>query len=62
MEKSLDNDKLDTKFGFDRYRDPKERVGWLINMHPGDILDEDKRLISAVDYYFIEDDGGRFKV
>ena len=27
-----------------------------------DILDEDKRLISAVDYYFIEEDGGRFKV
>ena len=27
-----------------------------------DIMDEDKRLVSAVDYYFIEDDGGRFKV
>ena len=24
-------------------------------------MDEDKRLVSAVDYYFIEDDGGRFK-
>lgn len=26
-----------------------------------EILDEDKRLISAVDYYFIQDDGTRFK-
>ena len=25
-------------------------------------MDEDKRLVSAVDYYFIQDDGGRFKV
>ena len=27
-----------------------------------DILDEDKRLISAVDYYFLQEDGYRFKV
>lgn len=27
-----------------------------------EILDEDKRLVSAVDYYFIQDDGSRFKV
>jgi len=27
-----------------------------------DILDEDKRLVSAVDYYFIQEDGARFKV
>lgn len=27
-----------------------------------EILDEDKRLISAVDYYFIQEDGNRFKV
>lgn len=27
-----------------------------------DILDEDKRLVSAVDYYFLEEDGSRFKV
>ncbi|MEJ1281892.1 polymerase (DNA directed) epsilon [Cricetulus griseus] len=31
-------------------------------MHPTEILDEDKRLVSAVDYYFIQDDGSRFKV
>lgn len=27
-----------------------------------DILDENKKLISAVDYYFLQEDGGRFKV
>ena len=27
-----------------------------------DILDENKRLISAVDYYFLQEDGSRFKV
>ena len=26
-----------------------------------DILDENKRLVSAVDFYFVEEDGGRFK-
>ncbi len=28
------NDAMDLKFGYDRYVMPKERVGWLINMHP----------------------------
>ena len=28
------NDEIDQKFGYDRYKDPQERVGWLINMHP----------------------------
>ncbi len=27
-----------------------------------EILDDDKRMISAVDYYFIQEDGSRFKV
>lgn len=27
-----------------------------------DIQDEEKRLVSAVDFYFIEEDGKRFKV
>ncbi|XP_070548417.1 DNA polymerase epsilon catalytic subunit A-like isoform X2 [Ptychodera flava] len=58
----LANDEMDSKFGYDRYKEPAERLGWLINMHPTEILDDDRRLISAVDYYFIEEDGNRFKV
>lgn len=56
------NDTMDSYYGFSRYVEPKKRIGWLINMHPTDILDADKRLISAVDYYLIEEDGTRFKV
>ncbi|XP_070201892.1 DNA polymerase epsilon catalytic subunit A-like [Littorina saxatilis] len=55
------NDEIDIRFGFSRYKDAQERTGWLINMHPTDVLDEDKRLVSAVDYYFLEEDGSRFK-
>ena len=25
---------MDLKFGYERYVIPKERIGWLINMHP----------------------------
>lgn len=34
----------------------------IINQFQTEVLDEDKRLISAVDYYFIQEDGSRFKV
>lgn len=31
-------------------------------MFQTEIVDEDKRLVAAVDYYFIKDDGSRFRV
>lgn len=62
LERSQFTDEMDARFGFDRMKEPGEKTGWLINMHPTEILDEDKRMISAVDYYFIQDDGNRFKV
>ncbi|XP_077864309.1 DNA polymerase epsilon catalytic subunit A-like [Saccoglossus kowalevskii] len=62
LQRSLANDEMDSRFGFDRYKEPIEKLGWLINMHPTEILDDDRRLISAVDYYFIQDDGSKFKV
>ncbi|KAB1255676.1 DNA polymerase epsilon catalytic subunit A [Camelus dromedarius] len=62
LERSQWTDKMDMRFGFERLKEPGEKTGWLINMHPTEILDEDKRLVSAVDYYFIQDDGSRFKV
>ncbi|KAL1441576.1 hypothetical protein MTO96_008540 [Rhipicephalus appendiculatus] len=62
LQDALFNDEIDAKFGFERHREGTERIGWLINIHPTEILNEDKRLISAVDYYFIEEDGSRFKV
>ncbi|XP_025029434.1 DNA polymerase epsilon catalytic subunit A-like [Python bivittatus] len=62
LERSQWTDKIDAQFGFERMKEPAERTGWLINMHPTEVLDEDKRLVSAVDYYFIQEDGSRFKV
>ncbi|XP_037072699.1 DNA polymerase epsilon catalytic subunit A-like [Pollicipes pollicipes] len=62
LQNSLDNDAIDTKFGFCRARDVCERVGWLLNFHATEVLDEDKRLVGAVDYYFLQENGGRFKV
>ncbi|XP_060894086.1 DNA polymerase epsilon catalytic subunit A [Labrus mixtus] len=62
LERSQFTDEMDARFGFDRMKEPGEKTGWLINMHPAEILDEDKRMISAVDYYFIQEDGSRFKV
>ncbi|XP_040208047.1 DNA polymerase epsilon catalytic subunit A [Rana temporaria] len=62
LERSQWTDKIDAQYAFERIREPGEKTGWLLNMHPTEILDEDKRLISAVDYYFIQEDGSRFKV
>lgn len=87
LERSQFTDEMDARFGFERMKEPGEKTGWLINMHPvsprclsvcpdhsrshicfssssfqAEILDEDKRMISAVDYYFIQEDGSRFKV
>nr|CAD7258615.1 unnamed protein product [Timema shepardi] len=62
LRESLENDVTDAKYGFRRVADHLERTGFLINMHTTEILDEDKRLISAMDYYFIQEDDTRFKV
>ena len=34
----------------------------IVSFCQADIFDSDKRMFSAVDYFFIEEDGGRFKV
>lgn len=33
MRVAVENDRIDSKYGFDRVRDNKERTGYLINMH-----------------------------
>ncbi|XP_011188337.1 DNA polymerase epsilon catalytic subunit 1 [Zeugodacus cucurbitae] len=58
---SRENDKIDSKYGFDRVKDSIERTGYLINMHSTEILDEDRRLVAALDLFFIQMDGSRFK-
>jgi DNA polymerase epsilon subunit 1 len=53
---------IDESMGFARYDSGKKKVGWLINMHSTTM--EDDKIPggrAAVDYYFLEDDGGSFK-
>ena len=58
---SRDNDIIDSKYGFDRMS-MGEKTAYLINMHSTEIIDADKRLIAAVDYFFIQEDGSRYDV
>ncbi|KAL8721416.1 MAG: hypothetical protein Q9225_001891 [Loekoesia sp. 1 TL-2023] len=53
---------IDESMGFARYESGRKRVGWLCNMHSTSV--EDEKIPggrAAVDYYFLEDDGGSFK-
>lgn len=33
IESAVINDEIDLKLGFERYRDPQEKLGWLVNLH-----------------------------
>ncbi|CCA36247.1 Hypothetical protein PP7435_CHR1-0080 [Komagataella phaffii CBS 7435] len=56
-------DQIDSVFGFDRYESGPKKVGWLINMHTTTIPSEDLlQGYSGVDYYFLDEEGGGFKV
>jgi len=54
---------IDRKMGFERYEGgQRQRVGWLINMHTTMLIDEEKGgQRSAVDFYFLDEEGGSFK-
>ncbi|PIA19573.1 DUF1744-domain-containing protein [Coemansia reversa NRRL 1564] len=55
-------DEIDSKLGFGRYQEGPQRLGWLVNMHATSVPDEERNSTkSAVDYYFLEQDGGSFK-
>lgn len=63
LRESREHDAVDAKYGFVRISSEiREETGYLLNMHATEILDEDKRLIAVVDYYFVQEDGKRFKV
>jgi DNA polymerase epsilon subunit 1 len=53
---------IDESLGFARYESGKKREGWLVNVQPTSIEDErNPGGRSALDLYFIEEDGGYFK-
>ncbi|KAJ3375373.1 DNA polymerase epsilon catalytic subunit [Allomyces arbusculus] len=55
-------DELDVKMGFSRFDAGPPRSGWMVNMHPTLLRDDDwPGGRSACDYYFIQDDGSTFK-
>ncbi|KAJ1965267.1 DNA polymerase epsilon catalytic subunit [Dipsacomyces acuminosporus] len=55
-------DEIDEKLGFARYQEGPQRLGWLVNMHATSIPDAERSSTkAAVDYYFLEQDGGSFK-
>ncbi|KAF8310468.1 DUF1744-domain-containing protein [Clavulina sp. PMI_390] len=62
LERTALSDEVDEKLGFGRFTEGPKREGWLVNMHPTTVKDEDApNGQAAVDYYFIQDDGGMFK-
>ncbi|KAG0367489.1 hypothetical protein BC939DRAFT_506368 [Gamsiella multidivaricata] len=55
-------DEIDEKLGFFKFQEGPEKLGWLINQHATLVKDEDWPTgRSAIDYYFIQDDGEMFK-
>ncbi|KAJ7630434.1 hypothetical protein FB45DRAFT_915491 [Roridomyces roridus] len=55
-------DELDEKLGFARVQEGLRKEGWLVNMHPTLLKDPEwPSGRAAVDFYFLEDDGGMFK-
>ena len=59
-----ENETIDVKYGFNRINEQfgKEITGYMMNIHSAEMLNENKRLVACIDLYFVEDDGGRFKV
>ncbi|KAF7327720.1 DNA polymerase epsilon catalytic subunit [Mycena kentingensis (nom. inval.)] len=55
-------DEVDEKLGFGRVQEGLKKEGWLVNMHPTLVKDAEwPSGKAAVDFYFIQDDGGLFK-
>jgi len=63
VESTRFSNEIDRKMGFERYEGgQKQRIGWLINMHTTMLIDEEKGgQKSAVDFYFLDEEGGGFK-
>ncbi|KAF7310481.1 DNA polymerase epsilon catalytic subunit [Mycena chlorophos] len=56
------SDEVDEKLGFGRVQEGLQKEGWLVNMHPTLVKDAEwPSGKAAVDFYFIQDDGGMFK-
>uniref|UniRef100_A0A914Q200 DNA polymerase epsilon catalytic subunit n=1 Tax=Panagrolaimus davidi TaxID=227884 RepID=A0A914Q200_9BILA len=58
-----EKDITDTKFGYSRYTETDRVNAWLVNVQPSEIFDgPTKTVLSACDFYFLGENGNRFKV
>jgi DNA polymerase epsilon subunit 1 len=63
LERLNQSDRIDQLYGCLRYTGFEERIGWLYNLQPCELFDEDRRrFVSALDLYFIGEIGDRFKI
>jgi hypothetical protein len=54
---------IDAKFGYQLYTEYSRKNAWLVNVQQAEILDETtKTILAALDLYFLEECGNRFKV
>lgn len=51
LERSQFTDTMDERFGFERMKEPGEKTGWLINMHP---VFHFKALVSCARGFFLD--------
>ena len=61
LEKQAEDDEIDSKFGFQRYKVGPSRTGWLLNYLPITVPDETGAEKAALDLYFIDREGNNFK-
>ncbi|KHJ41058.1 b, exonuclease domain protein, DNA polymerase family [Trichuris suis] len=53
---------IEHRFGYDLLKGSVQKTAWLINCHATELTNSDGRSVSAVEYYFIEGSGGKFKL
>lgn len=62
-EAKIRGEEIEARFGFERICEGHDRLGWLMNMQPSDMVQKDTgNTVSAVDFYFMQQDGETFKV
>jgi DNA polymerase epsilon subunit 1 len=62
IDSNAKNDKIDTTLGFKKYEAGEMKIGWLVNFKTTSVVNEDDQHLSAIEYYFVEENGGTFKV
>uniref|UniRef100_A0AC35TLD7 DNA polymerase epsilon catalytic subunit n=1 Tax=Rhabditophanes sp. KR3021 TaxID=114890 RepID=A0AC35TLD7_9BILA len=54
---------IDGQYGYTLYTSIESKSAWLVNIQPSEMIDEQtKDICSCVDYYFLEENGERFKI